>query len=137
MSAKSETKFPTPDFPGDFRTGMFSARRFGLYQVTEVNDWLKRCIDDFPPCPIGVTNARYIDFIDEWFDRWFSQFETVPPKLSEMDKENIAYTIFKHSVLNPAISDLKKEANMVAEDTDNNGDYNSGLETGVTKNDKV
>ena len=69
------TKFPTPDYPGEFRVSMFSARTFGLYQVTEVDKWFKRCIEDFPKYPVlgkgePWTHKEY----EAWFDKWLGQF---------------------------------------------------------------
>ena len=65
------TKFPTPDFPNSFRANMFSAREYGLYQVTEVNEWIKRCIEDFPE-DVGYhpDDTR----VQIWFSKWFNQF---------------------------------------------------------------
>jgi len=84
VEEENKTKFPTPDFPHEFRSSMFSARRFGLYQVTEVDEWFKKCMRD---SPIDMGISRYpnlektpnelMDIIKAWriwYDKWFNQF---------------------------------------------------------------
>jgi len=71
-----EGGFPTPDFPGTFRTKMFSARHFGLYQVTEVHKWLKACVEDFPDITSDeyTSDRWFVAQVHMWFERWLSQF---------------------------------------------------------------
>ena len=53
-----------------------------VYQESAVNEWFKRCIEDYPGTwkptaydgyPSSIPIARHK--IQEWFDKWFSQFK--------------------------------------------------------------
>ena len=84
IEEENKTKFPTPDFPHEFRAHMFSARKYGLYQVTEVDAWFKRFMEK---SPIDMGISRYpnlektpnelMDIIiawRRWYDEWLHQF---------------------------------------------------------------
>ena len=70
MNVNKETKFPEP-FVGWFEITP-------AHDPEEVDDWFKRCIEDYPLADYGVKTGTgdyglYRARVD-WFDRWFSQF---------------------------------------------------------------
>lgn len=56
--------------PGEPLNTIFSARHFGLCLVADV----KRAITEFPERNQVHNAGEYSDAIDEWFEKWFSDF---------------------------------------------------------------
>jgi len=71
------------DFPEKWRSkGEYG--EIDVYSKNAVNDWFKRCIDDFPIYPVigrgeSWTHREY----EAWFKKWFGRFIFVPSKQSE------------------------------------------------------
>ena len=83
---ESETDFPVAYNARSFHATSFSARLKGVHKVIEVEDWFKRCMEDFPkPHDAGYGSDgekfswAYYDeeIMDEWFEKWFSQFKEI------------------------------------------------------------
>ena len=72
ISAKNETLFPKAE-PVEEDIGIMT---FELYYEQElVDDWFKRCMEDFPRHPVigrgdPWTHREY----EAWFKKWFTQF---------------------------------------------------------------
>jgi len=56
----SETEWGFPEVWNSYECGDF-------YDAEYVQDWIKRCIKDYP-------KEYYQPEPDDWFDKWFSQF---------------------------------------------------------------
>ena len=68
-------RFPESYEVGSLHSTVFSARLKGIYKVIEVDDWFKRCMEDFPQYPVlgrgdPWTPSEYV----AWFKKWFGQF---------------------------------------------------------------
>ena len=73
MSANSEFPKEKSEFETS-KNNPYIGRWVNYYYKDQVEDWFKRCMEDFPGCPYMMTDNRYIEYIDEWYDKWFSQF---------------------------------------------------------------
>ena len=66
------------------------------YYKDDVEDWFKRCIEDYPRPNEDKTAGGYIaksTFCDIWFDKWFSQFRNQSKNVSDMIKQSETLTI--------------------------------------------
>ena len=64
----SKTKFPKPSiYHLDMDVDPPRKTKPAAYDYNAINDWIKRCIKEYP-------NGHYQPEPDDWFDKWFSQF---------------------------------------------------------------
>jgi len=48
---------------------------FQYYELADIHEWLKLCIEDYPRYPDGAdTLLTVVDERHAWFMRWFTQF---------------------------------------------------------------
>ena len=70
LNENKDTKFP--------ENSIHNASRGWMYQSSKVDDWFKRCIEDFPKQREDeLFSVRYMLLgLDayRWFTKWFSQF---------------------------------------------------------------
>ncbi len=76
-----ETNFPEPTFP---KASVYEEMAdLAGHPEDEVKDWFKRCMEEYPRVEIsrypnpGKTGNELLDGvskINQWFDKWFSQF---------------------------------------------------------------
>jgi len=50
---------------------------FQYYEPSDIYEWLRLCIEDYPSYPVGLEDKTLHDVVMErhmWFMRWFTQF---------------------------------------------------------------
>ena len=78
MSTNSEFPKEKSEFETS-KNNPYIGRWVNYYYKDQVEDWFKRCIEDFPS-PHGGREEwctwEYYDrdIMDEWYEKWFSQF---------------------------------------------------------------
>lgn len=65
MDINKDTKFPRTSYSNP------------IVSKKDIEQWIKRCICDAPECSLS-------DSWDEWFEKWFTQFD---PTWFKKDKE--------------------------------------------------
>ena len=50
-----------------------------VYSKNAVHDWFKQCMEAFPLRSSVPSMGEYVDEVDDWYDRWFSQFYDFSP----------------------------------------------------------